>query len=233
MRQRLLLLSIICMPPAVVFYTFSRGGLIGLASTLGIVGMRANNAARLGLFLAFVAVLAMYPLYADQWTREEGFSELGGDYTFMGRIFSIEIGTLMFLDNPITGVGLGASALGMWEYVGWYEFYMAIHNTYAQVFAEVGLFGALAYLGALAVSLVGADRVTRESKKSGDLEMMYYAVALEASILGFMICAMAGPYLNSWAPLLLIALASSLRRIDRAEKLSGTAAPSASMAPVA
>ncbi len=231
LRQRVILGGVIAMLPATVFYTFSRGGLVGLATALGIIGLRANNAGRFVLFLAIIAVIAAYPLYADQWTREEGFSELGGDYSFMGRIFSIEIGTQMFLDNPWTGVGLGASALGMWEYVGWYEFYMSIHNTFAQLFAEVGLFGGLAYLGALAISLIGADRVSRSAKRRGDLELMYFAVTLESSLIAFLVCAMAGPYLNSWSPLLLIALSSALRYVDTQEKLAESAASPAQPSP--
>jgi hypothetical protein len=117
----------------------------------------------------------------------------------------------MFLDNPIFGVGAGCSLLGWPLYAPPnldFRGALVIHNTLVQTLAEVGLFGFIPLAWLLVSALRRIQLIINKDIIGGNA--WRYAVGLEASLVGFMVCGLSGGYLTSWFPYILIGLISAV-----------------------
>lgn len=218
-----------------IFVTFSRGGLLALAVVIGLSVLRSR---KLSVWVLAVAGGIVCLAFADRlWTRDEGFSGLRADTTVQERLWTIRVGLEMFADRPLTGVGLGCSMLGWPLYApadapsnGW----LHSHNTLVQALAETGLAGFVPFAGMLAAALVGTGRLARRGRAGGERAglggvggvggvgggrnahlIAPLAFALHASLWGFLACGLAGGFVLSWFPYLLIALVAATRAVSR------------------
>jgi O-antigen ligase len=144
------------------------------------------------------------------WSRGEDFSHLDSDISFQQRIATSQAGWGMFMDHPLTGVGLGCSVIA-WPLYAPEGLYtrgaLVTHNTVIQVFGETGLLGAIPFLLFLALGISRARRVARQpdTRNAG--------IALEASLWGLVACGMSGGYVLTWFPYLLLGLTSAAGRM--------------------
>jgi len=195
-----------------IFVTFSRGGLIGLAAVVVMYAWRRRN---IWVHALLVAAIGAGVMFAGQyWSRGEDFSQLNGDVSFQQRIATSLAGLEMFVDHPLSGVGLGCSVIA-WPLYAPKGLYtrgaLVTHNTFVQVLSETGLLGAIPFLLLIGLSLYHARKLALQPKTSG------FGGAIEAALWGFVVCGMSGGYVVTWFPYLLVGLTAAARRVGTAE----------------
>jgi O-antigen ligase len=205
---RILLAGISLIYLLAAYVTFSRGGLVGIAVVASIYVWRTYGTAMRLVLLALVVCGLM--LAGRYWSRGEDFSHLDSDVSFQQRIATSQAGWGMFLDHPLTGVGLGCSVIA-WPLYAPEGLYtrgaLVTHNTIIQVFGETGILGAIPFLLFLAF---GISRARRSARQAGTRDI---GIALEASLWGLVACGMSGGYVLTWFPYLLLGLASAACRV--------------------
>jgi O-antigen ligase len=151
-------------------FTGSRGGVLGLATFVGVfLVRRIPSVGKVRKALLIVAMAAMAALNADKINMERYLTigELGQDYNAtdeQGRITVWKRGFHIFTMHPLAGVGvenfaeaIGTVRLQLNQKPRW----QTAHNTYVQVLAETGAFGAAAFLGLLIATLRTLIRLAR------------------------------------------------------------------------
>jgi O-Antigen ligase len=210
---RLLLWTITGIYLVGIFLTFSRGSMIGLVAGLALVGWRQRSVVIRMLMIA--GLVGGLLVGAAFWTRNQGFNrDLSQDTTFRQRIGTIKAGGFMFLDHPILGVGPLNSIVAYPLYVP-EEFLdcgcqnqLVIHNSFVQVLAELGLPGFILFMALLGTSLLDVRKL-----QSGPIGA--YASGLEISLWVFVVCGLAGGFIYTWSPYLLIALIVAAKHITQ------------------
>jgi O-antigen ligase len=208
-----------------IYTTFSRGGLLGFAAVALVLALRARS----HLVRASILILVPLALLASSyfWTRAEGsFESLGSDATVNQRVITVKAGLAMLADHPLLGVGLGCSIVGFDSYVPYGALTsksLIVHNTAVQALAEVGLLGGIPFLLLIYTSLTAAHGLARA--REGDDERAVFAAALEASLIGFVVCGLSSGQVMSWFPYILFGLVAAARRLP-----DPTAAPAATEA---
>jgi len=199
---------------AAIFATHSRGGLIGAGAVLLLLGLRERGIASKVITACVLAGILTYGLF--YWSRSEGFQNLTQDFTAHQRVETIKAGLRMFADYPLLGVGLGCSVVA-WPFYAPpdidFRTSLIIHNTAVQALSEVGLLGFVPFVFFLGAGWFHARRVIKHASPHGIARK--YAVALEASLFGFLICGLFGGYVSSWFPYIVVGLISALLGLTR------------------
>lgn len=129
----------------------SRGGLIGFALEIGILGwvMRMRKVLRSGR-VAMVAAVAIVALFFVFWVGAglaiQKFSALKSPEVTIGRRISMDRGAAhIFLDHPLKGCGLGTIVAVFPRYETDYDGLRVdhVHNDYLETLAETGLLGGV------------------------------------------------------------------------------------------
>jgi O-antigen ligase len=126
--------------PLIVFaysirLTQSRGGLLAVITGLGTLSL-ARYGLRKGLILAALAVVLVIGLTSG---RQASLSTLPTSGTGQQRVQMAFEALSFFLMSPLLGIGPNHFE----QHTG-----HVVHNTYAQIMAEIGFFGGLFFLGA-------------------------------------------------------------------------------------
>lgn len=154
------------------YYTNSRGTMLGLAMVLAAFMYRrfgffsASTLAGIGL----AALVALGPSRMATVSAEEASAQ--------GRIQAWAAGYQMFFDSPVIGVGYRRFD----DHHG-----LVAHNAFVHVLAELGLIGALAFVGMFYCSLRGLRR-RPESNRQEDLNQQRLRQDLSNSVLGLLAC---------------------------------------------
>lgn len=165
----------------------SRGALLGLAVTFVAAVARSRHRVRVAVVGAVVCLPLLLAIPSSplrrliQPTRSD--SESSGH-----RLSTWRMGVRMALDNPLTGVGVGNFKASAPDYRLPDEEvdreYIA-HNTYLQIWAEMGVPGLVAFLGILWGTLRTARRVRRRTKSLKRSLTREVAFGIELGLLGF------------------------------------------------
>jgi O-antigen ligase len=196
-----------------IFLTFSRGGLIALFIVLAAIGWKERSAViKTVMAVGLVGGLIVMALF---WTRSSGdLSNINQDTTVRQRLATFEAGGLMFINNPLLGVGPGDSMVAYPLYVpkaahcGCQD-QLIIHNSFLQVLSETGLLGFVPFVTLIVGSLYHAA-------KMGKGPLGSYAVALEVAMVGFVACSLSGGFTYTWWPYILVGLIVAAKRINDA-----------------
>jgi O-antigen ligase len=138
-------------PVSALVLSGSRGGLIGFALEICILGwmMRKRNALRSGRVLG-VAAVAIAALFFVAWVGAshaiQRLSALKSPEVTMGRRISMARGAAhIFFDHPLKGCGLGTIVAVYPRYETDYDGRRVdhVHNDYLETLAETGLLGGL------------------------------------------------------------------------------------------
>jgi O-antigen ligase len=145
-RQRILCCVLATFGFVGVACSGSRGAWLGAAASLAVLFLysRASFAARIALvtFIAVVILLATSMEFAPL-TRSATIDT----FTVETRSTAYLAGILLFLQNPLTGVGLTNYQVLMPSVVEWAYDPVAAHNTYLQLLSENGIIGFLLFMG--------------------------------------------------------------------------------------
>jgi O-antigen ligase len=198
-----------------MYYTFSRGGFLALFAVLGLMGWKHESiVVRAGLIAALVGGILVVATF---WKRSSGdFNNINQDTSFQERVATFKAGGLMFLHNPLVGVGPGDSMVAYPLYVpsstpGTHD-QLVIHNSFIQALGELGLMGFTPFVLFIGVAIYHAWKM-----EHGPLRP--YAMALELAMWGFVVCSLSGGFIFTWWPYILVGLVTATKRIAE----SGTA----------
>jgi O-antigen ligase len=191
----------------------SRGAQIALAVELVLLSVLAVKVRPRTIIMAVLtAVIGWNLVPAEQKAR---FESMGEDETSRLRIYAWGEAWKATLDDPLTGVG----------YNNWAEYFSfgdnrEIHNTVLEASAELGLPGALLFLGAVGTSFVMNARTRRRARRQGEWAAVYrgMALGLDMAMVGLFVACQFITVLffpSFWmAFALTVSLAETVRRAD-------------------
>jgi O-antigen ligase len=207
---RLALWTVIGIYLVAIFLTFSRGGLLGLVVVLGLIVWRQNSFALKAVMLA--ALIGGIVFSTGFWNRHQDFNNISKDTTFNQRIATIAAGGLMFIDNPLLGVGPMCSVVAYPLYVPeslkcGCETNLVIHNTPVEALSELGALGFIPFAAFFTFAFVHLRRI-----RNGPVGA--YASALEIALWGFVVCGLSGGFAYSWWPYIVVGLGMAAKRLS-------------------
>lgn len=194
--------------PALVLLSQSRGAFIGLLVSAAVAFGRNWRRGRTLLAVAAVAVVTYFAAPNSVWKRlgtvtdvaqqEEGVN-VNDEGSARQRLEIWKVARAIIIENPITGVGIGAYQNAHYVYSQGPSFDpMAsgrrdTHSTYLNVMAETGIAGFLIFIAILGVTVLDAERTRRRMKAThpGRAMQLYY---MELGLLGYLIAGIWGSY---------------------------------------
>ncbi len=214
-----------------VIFSLSRGGLLTLTATVGLVLLQATKGfKRITVIALFVgAALVLLP-----WAFEEragynpGYSPQDARWT---RIDLWRVGEAMVADRPLLGVGSGRFTEYLRQYTPPGVPFSSLkgknaHNTYVEVAATSGLLGLGAFLWFTFRSLRLAARATSRAYRAGRIDLAQLGVATWIALLALLVRISLDAKPHEWTLYFLVALTVALARVTAAELgVAATEAP--------
>jgi O-antigen ligase len=150
-------------------YTASRGGLLGLTTFLLLFLVLRVSRVSKGFKTVMLGALIVGAITNADKINIERYQTLGSleeDYNFAegGRVDIWTRGFILFLENPLTGVGVNGFAKALAEQraaEGLFGKWVTAHNAYLQVLTETGIVGGTAFLLLIITSLLTFNRLRR------------------------------------------------------------------------
>lgn len=198
--------------PVIIFFTQSRGGLLGLALFGMVVFVGEKYKLRIMAAGVVATVLIVVTAPEGVWDRIAGIADVGSsegrenldDYSSAEQRFEIwKVAGKLIVDHPIGGVGVGAYPMenalmvrasgGAAGGVGLARGQRDTHSMFLNIAAETGLVGLVLYCGIL-LSVIGASKRAERQLKHvpGAAADVMALVALRAGFLGFLIAGLFG-----------------------------------------
>jgi O-antigen ligase len=210
-----------------IFLTGSRGGLVALGVAMVaflIVGARWRGRLALVLVAVVLAGVGYYNFAASPEIRSH-VSTVGSG---TGRLDLWTVGWRMVEDEPLRGVGAGNFTVSSVHYLlqpGAIERadYIVgapkvVHNTYLQLWTELGLVGLVLFVLVVGFCLYAALNAARSFSRQGDERMEIVARALFVALAGLLAADFFGSRLNNKEVWLLLGLAPALLAIARSRE---------------
>lgn len=185
-----------------IVFTYSRGGFLAMSSAIALTLIRKPPRARVIFFTLLVAipVLSLVPAQytARLTTLNEvlpfGRHEIGTtrDSGFKGRVSEMRVGVLMFLEEPLLGVGLDNYPYLYQEYARRVGLDSRLaerepHSRYLEIASEMGVVGIAAY-GLVIACLFWSMRVGEKRLRAGGCEDAAGMVrSLSVGVVGFLV----------------------------------------------
>ena len=199
-------IALVCLFLFIIILTESRGGFIGMVSVGIYSWLKSGRKVILALLIGALTIFVLAVAPANYWDEIQSIrtenTEANPHGTGAQRIYSWKLGWEMFKDNPIVGVGQGNYPWRVGEMeeklgVDWKTRSIkgrAAHSLYFTLFPELGLLGTFLYGSFLYFCFKDLKRIRNLSKsnmsgKDADRakKTYYVALALEGSIIGFLV----------------------------------------------
>ena len=166
----------------------SRGGLIGLAVSLGYIMVRTRK--KVAVLVSLIVVLLCSAMILPH-TGIGRFEDIATapDRSIRGRIELLKAGWNMIEAHPLTGIGVGMFKSMSQVYNPDVFGPQIAHNTYVELAAEMGIPALLVYLGIVLYSWRRARMLAKEFRRRGDTISENVAASLEIGIVGFSVAA--------------------------------------------
>lgn len=169
-----------------IFATFSRSVVIPLTVVLvGVTAYELRTRRSFGL-LAFLLALGILLAPRYYWDRvmslPDALRNTTQDWSVYTRMLALQTAWEMFLDHPITGVGLG-NFLGSSAYRLFVR--IVVHNTYLEILVGTGILGLMAFVTVLGAGLrhaVAGARRRWHTQPAWMRSLSYYTVLSAVSI---------------------------------------------------
>ena len=172
-----------------IFFTYSRGALVGLAAVF--LNMMLQSKRRLSLVpvavLGGVVALSFAP---DAWQNRMDFTrEDAIDYSAQARLNAWAYARALAADYPITGGGFATFTEELYaRYApGWVGNVYGPHSIYFQVLAEHGYVGLGLYLVLVLSCLARSRQLRKAARVRGDTGVALYAQMFQMSLAGFLV----------------------------------------------
>lgn len=195
--------------------TVSRGGFIGLSLVLVLLLRRLRSVGMQILAGTAIVVLLAVAVPARYWgVMSTIWKPTGTGYVGRGVSTRMELwerGLRFFVQNPLTGVGIGMYHIAdglVYGRRGW----VTVHNSFLEVAAELGIVGLGLFVALLALGIRNARRARRAARDQPQLrELGWVATAVEVSLYAYIVMGFA--LSQAYAPMLyfLVGLTTALR----------------------
>jgi O-antigen ligase len=186
-----------------IFMTFSRGAFLSMI--IIIVMMLIKNPPKPLTFLIAIAIIVpLFSVLPPSYTARlktipdaiPGLTEkdVREEASFRGRSSAQQAGWLMFLDNPLFGLGVGNFGNHYQEYsrglgIDSSRWDQAPHNLYLEIVTEKGLVGLSVFALLIGTMFAGIGRARRQFLNLGEPNLASLVVAFRIGIIGYMIAA--------------------------------------------
>jgi O-antigen ligase len=218
------LAGVILIIVAATILSFSRAGLMQLATVMFLsVGIRLIKKNKfLGIMAMVIAIAVMIPLVPQKyWERASTITQFS-DPAIGKRLAGWKVGTDLFMENPLIGVGFGMFR---------YEYFMKsitssdvrfkmgldAHNLYIHTAAETGIFGLLFLILLIIFTFKYLSAAKKNFMTKGDLYLAEISSAIQISLLVYLLGGMFISYLQLLIFWIIIPLAVVLNRFSRKE----------------
>ena len=204
--KKIYFVLLVCLFLFIIILTESRGGFIGLVSVAIYCWLRSNKKVVLGVLMGLLAIFALAVAPGSYWDEIQSIktenTEANPYGTGAQRVYSWKLGWKMFLENPVIGVGQGNYAWNVGETeeeagVNWKTRSIrgrAAHSLYFTLLPELGIVGGTLYLLMIFISFkdlknIKDTLIKRKTLVSDEYykKVYYLALALEASLIGFLV----------------------------------------------
>jgi probable O-glycosylation ligase (exosortase A-associated) len=179
-------LLFVCTIPA-VFFTYSRGALVGLVAVLFVMLLQSKRRFALVPVIIIGAVIAVY-LAPPAW--QERMNPEGNvlDASAQSRLHAWAYARALAADYPITGGGFATFTPQLFDEYAPTTMEVAYgpHSVYFQVLAEHGYVGLALYLALILSCFLGVHRMRKRARRAGDDEIASYAQMFGFSLVGFL-----------------------------------------------
>lgn len=197
-----------------VIYTQSRGGLIGVAAIIAVLGMLLVRSRAVMLLGSAGAVVLLYGAMNIAGRISGGGGEDGLDESAADRLDAWQAAIQMAMARPLNGVGLANFPQAFYAYApnfpGWD---MTAHSIWFGVLGETGLLGFGVFVTMIGLAIRSAVRWRSKLDQPGiPAPLRVASLAMVAGLAGF--CA-AGTFLTqafTWPLYIMIALTAALSR---------------------
>lgn len=186
--RRIMAITFMATIPA-IFFTYSRGALIGLAIVLFLMIMRLPQRVLLVPILVLAGVFAAF-LTPEKWQERMNFGRDGAlmDDSAMSRINAWTYCWRLAKDYPVTGAGFEAFTPTLfYRYAPNPKDVHGPHSIYFGVLAEHGFPGLFLYLSLLGSCFFTLGGVRRQALLWQDKRASGYAMMLQMGLIGFMV----------------------------------------------
>lgn len=169
-----------------IFFTYSRGALVGLAAVGGLMLIRLKQR----WLIAPVIVLGMLGaiMFAPQSWRDRMNPGQGLDNSARERINAWTFSWNLASDYPITGGGFATFTPELFaRYAPTANDVKGPHSVYFQVLGEHGFVGLFLYLSLVVSCLLSVGRLAKRAQYHEDAVIANYARMFQFSIIGFLV----------------------------------------------
>jgi O-antigen ligase len=164
----------------------------------------------------------------EYWSRMSTiWSPKGGGYDESGIFTRLELwqhGVKLFMNNAVTGVGIGMYATAEGLSHGGRGRWTAAHNSFTQLATDLGVIGFALFVLTLVVAIRNARRAIRAARSAGGLDdVAWLAPAVETSLYAYVVMGFALSQAYAAMLYFLIGAAAALRLV--VERGGGNAVP--------
>lgn len=150
--------------------TGSRSGMVSVIFFLLILWLRGKKKVLGAVGIAIVLVIGWFAMPADYQKRFETIYDdsisPSATLSAEGRKEGFNMGIELFKRSPIWGWGVGCSPIAVHQILG-YSYEFQLHNLYAQLLSELGIMGAISFLGLVFLLFRTQRRIANRSVRSG------------------------------------------------------------------
>lgn len=192
-----------------VVVTYSRAGLLGLGGASFVLMWKLKPRNRALVVVGFVLTALVFVALAPSGVVSRFGGDDGGSADQRQALLIRSI--FVSLRHPILGVGMdNFHIVSLREHVS--------HNAYTQVSAEMGMAALAIYVLLMWASLRRMRRIELETvERKREARVHYMAVALQASLVGYMVCSFFASVAYLWYVYYLVGYALCLHRLYEAE----------------
>ena len=172
----------------VLVLSFSRGGFVGLVvlfALLIIMERRDKPLLIFGLVVIAIGISLAPPVYWDRVKSMLDFGKTGKpDFAIFTRLETMKTAVRLGFDNPLLGVGLDNFLYHSSRYL---PFKMVVHNTFLEIFAELGIIALALFVGIILCNIVLMKRMSErrddpEAAQIGRLLLIQHMAVLTNSM---------------------------------------------------
>ena len=188
-----------------IVVTFSRGGFLALVATVTVLLWKFVRSSRWLIAPVAAAILALFMVLAPGGYKDR--LSTTGDESSLARFDDLKRSLFVAVRHPFLGVG-------MENYILFSNSDKASHNAYTQVASEIGIPAAVIYILFILAPFKGLRRIEGKAYDVQQQRRFYYAsVALQASLVGYMVASFFASVAYLWYIYYLVGYAVCLRRI--------------------
>ncbi len=181
-----------------IILTYSRGGLLGLASVLAALAVKSRRKLLAGVGI-LIFVLAVFIAAPEKWTErmETLKTAKETDPSALARLRSWEFSTRLALDNPTMGGGFQTFTDPLYDRYGLGGGpSLGPHSIYFQVLAEHGFPGLLLFLSLLGFSFFSCRKLQRRFGAYSETPNVWIEAYANAIQVGLVAYAVSGAFLG-------------------------------------